>query len=229
VHKGVRDTKSTTCRQCSFAEVAYWPPRTILICQTSPHLPGEWCVVAASDTCKNFAPLKKADPKRKNEDGSVRLIPLTQGKFAIVDEEDYPELSRHTWHLNSCNKGPVQYAARTSKGKAILMHRFLTNAPKDLCVDHIDHNGLNNTKRNLRLCTHAQNQKNIRSKRGSTSKYKGVSFRKKINRFIAEVSLKGKRYYLGCYKDEVDAAKVYDKKAKELFGEFAYLNFPDEA
>ena len=230
VHKGVKDYKSTTCRYCSFAGVAYWPPRTILICQSSPTLPGEWCVVAASDTCKNFAPLKKADPKRKNTDGSVRLIPLTQGKFAIVEEEDYPELSRHKWCVNrSPRSDGILYAVRGNKGKQAAMHRYIMNPPDGMIVDHIDHNGLNNTKRNLRVCTHRQNMWNVRPKMKWTSKYKGVSYVKARKKYSAILEFKGKKHYIGYYKDEVEAAKAYDKKAKQLFGEFAYLNFPEDA
>ena len=79
---------------------------------------------------------------------------------------------------------------------------------------------------NLRLCTQAQNIYNALPRLNCTSKYKGVYRNKKTNRYHAAIQHKGKKFYLGSFKNEIDAAKAYDKKAKELFGEFAYLNFP---
>jgi hypothetical protein len=109
------------------------------------------------------------------------------------------------------------------------MHRQITSAPPGLVVDHINHNGLDNRKDNLRLCTRAQNALNQRPRKGTSSRYKGVYWHERDKRFYAQISHKGRRYHLGSYKSEIQAAKAYDKKAKELFGEFAHLNFPDDA
>jgi hypothetical protein len=110
------------------------------------------------------------------------------------------------------------------------MHRIILNAPPHLVVDHINHNGLDNRKANLRLCTVAQNNQNTRphANPNKLSKYKGVSLDKNRNLYIALIHRNKKNYYLGRFKNETDAAKAYDKKAAELFGEFAYLNFPSE-
>ena len=100
--------------------------------------------------------------------------------------------------------------------------------PAEPRANDIDHNGFNNTKANLRLCTPSQNNYNTRVRKTKrTSKYKGVSRHKKSKSYAARIRYVGKLYDLGLFADEVEAAKAYDKKARELFGEFAYLNFPE--
>jgi len=108
----------------------------------------------------------------------------------------------------------------------IAMHREIIRAPEGLLVDHIDGNGLNNRKSNLRLCTHSQNTYNRRPNRNCSSRYKGISFHKMSKKWEVAICCKGKREHLGRFDDEVKAALAYDRKAKQLFGEFAYLNFP---
>ena len=102
-------------------------------------------------------------------------------------------------------------------------------APDHLFVDHIDHNGLNNRRSNLRLCTTAQNARNVFSYKGSTSKYKGVCWYKEGRKWAAKIKLNNKAYHLGLFEDETEAAIAYDKKARELHGEFGCLNFPSAA
>jgi len=155
-----------------------------------------------------------------------RLIPLTQGKFAIVDAEDYESLNKYKWY--AIRQGNTFYAVRKQGDRHIRMHRVITNAPKGLDCDHIDHNGLNNRKRNLRLCTRLQNSRNQRARRGGTSRYKGVYWHKGQKKWHAGISSEGKSYFLGSFENEIDAAKAYDRKAKVLFGRFVYLNFPED-
>jgi len=108
------------------------------------------------------------------------------------------------------------------------MHREIMNAPPERLVDHRDHNGLDNRKSKLRICTRAENTRNQRlHKRGSTE-YKGVSWNKKQKIFHAYIGYKSKKIWLGRFKRAKDAAKAYDKKAIELHGEFACLNFPED-
>lgn len=95
-------------------------------------------------------------------------------------------------------------------------------------VDHRDHEGLNNTRTNLRLATRSQNSCNNKKTRGRSSKYKGVS-RDKRGYWRAKIHFKGKHIFLGYFDNEIDAARAYDKAAKELHGEFAVLNFPQVA
>jgi hypothetical protein len=156
-----------------------------------------------------------------------KRIELSFGKWAIIDAEDYDRLSMYNWC--AVRMGQNWYAKTLKRdGMSLAMHRLITNAPKYLVVDHMDHNGLNNRKSNLRLCTPAQNQYNARPIPGGTSKHKGVCRDRKSKKYRALIGHKSKRYHLGCFDNEDDAGRAYDRKAIELFGEFAYLNFPDE-
>ena len=160
----------------------------------------------------------------------MKEIRLTQGKVALVDDCDYEYLSQFRWHAaKNCR---VFYAARGTfrggKGKSMLMHRVILAAQKGEQVDHIDHDGLNNRRDNLRICTTAQNAANKRKDTGTISLYKGVDWHKGNKAWRARVSLKGKRIEIGHFHREEDAARTYDAKAKELFGQFASLNFPPE-
>jgi hypothetical protein len=106
------------------------------------------------------------------------------------------------------------------------MHREILNAPAGVFVDHKDGDGLDNRKENLRIVTSAQNQQNRRKiSRKTTSKYKGVYFRRENKKYCALICCKGKRMHLGYFDNEIDAAKAYDQAAKKFFGEFARLNF----
>jgi hypothetical protein len=154
-----------------------------------------------------------------------KIMPLTQGKFAIVDAEDYNCLSRHKWC--AARSKDTFYAHRGSNRRLISMHRAIMRAPKGLMCDHRNHNGLDNRKSNLRLCTSAQNQYNKRPKKGCSSKYKGLTLREDRRRWRAKICFNRKRIHLGDFADQIKAALTYDDKAIELFGEFAYLNFPD--
>lgn len=157
----------------------------------------------------------------------MKKIKLTQGKFALVDDGDYAELSQYKWHIKN-NRGTL-YVQRTKSrllGKgSVLMHRQIMSAPKGQQVDHINHNGLDNRRDNLRICSNAENQHN-RLSFGGTSKYKGIYWEKRRGKWRAEIKTGESRKYLGSFLSEIDAAKEYDKAAIELYGEFAYLNFP---
>ena len=126
---------------------------------------------------------------------AVRRIPVTRGNFAIVDADDYYRLVQFRWHSVGSNK--TLYAARRPSGKAVMMHRWIMNAPDHLVVDHIDHNGLNNCKANLRLCTIAQNTCNAGSNAGATSRYKGVSWKKNAKKWSVTIQLNKKRFHIG--------------------------------
>ncbi len=158
----------------------------------------------------------------------MKYIKLTQGRTTVVDDADYAELMKHKWYANQ--RHGIWYAytnIRTgNKRITISMHRFLLNPPKNMQIDHKNHNGLDNRRCNIRICTHAQNIQNQRRKRGSkTSKYKGVFWNKKESYWYVQIKQNGKKLNLGSFHNEIDAAKTYDKKAKELFGEFANTNF----
>jgi len=127
----------------------------------------------------------------------------------------------------------VDYVYTVINRKTTCIHRLITNAPKGMVVDHVNGNGLDNRKENLRVCTplqNAMNKKRTKRKNSSilTSKYKGVQFqpyRSKGNEYLAMIRYAGKTYHLGTYATEEEAALAYDKKAIELAGEFALTNF----
>ena len=118
---------------------------------------------------------------------------------------------------------------KNNKRTKYRMHRlvsdtFLANLNHFKCVDHIDGNRTNNLVTNLRWCTHSQNQGNRMKQSNLSSIFKGVYFHKQNMNWIAEITIKGKKIHLGCYKTQIEAGKAYNKKAIELFGEFAKLN-----
>ena len=152
-----------------------------------------------------------------------KLIPLTKGQFAIVDDQDYEFLVQWKWE---CDRNNMVRRRQGHKG-TILMHRIITNAPAGMQVDHINHNRLDNRRCNLRVCTNQENNFNRRSTPGSSSQFKGVSWNRRHNKWHAVIDIDQKTRHIGFFVDETEAAKAYDRKAKEHFGEFAYLNFPD--
>ena len=215
------------CENCEHSVPAGGSKVATLICRHKAEADLPWQVVEPNGACSNFERARELVPvdiAAALAEGA-KLIPLTQDKFAIVDAEDYGRLCKYKWYTQ---KGRRNYYARNQRPHGmVLMHRVILNAPRGLVVDHINHNGLDNRKRNLRLCTVTQNNQNRRpiTNPNKTSKYKGVSFDKNRNRFAAYIKHHKKSYFLGRFDSETDAAKAYDKKASELFGEFAYLNF----
>ena len=152
------------------------------------------------------------------------MIPLTQGKFAIVDAEDYERLSEHKWYAKKV-KGGRFYAARNAGGKVIKMHREILDVPPGMVCDHKNHDTLDNRKSNVRICTPAQNNYNRLPQAAGTSRYKGVHWHKNHQKWQARIGHNGKHIHIGYYDYEADAAIAYDDMAIELFGEFACLNF----
>jgi hypothetical protein len=151
----------------------------------------------------------------------MKEIKLTQGKVALVDDEDFEYLNQVKWYASHQRNW---YANRDlfigKKRIHIIMHRLIMNTPMHLEVDHIDHNGLNNQKSNLRNCTRRQNGKNIRPR----NNYLGVYFNTE-GYISAKIYNDGKSIHLGYFKTEIDAAKARDDASKKYFGEFAHLNF----
>jgi hypothetical protein len=221
-----KQNTAAACRDCEYAVPAGGSPLPTLICKHKADADLPWQVVATEDSCANFQPMRELVPPdiaAALAEGA-KLIPLSQGKFAIVDPRDYDQLSQYKW---TAAKSPnTFYAVRSVQGRQIRMHRLITSAPKGLVVDHINHNGLDNRKSNLRLCTRSENARNQRPQTNCSSKYKGVCWHKNQKRWLARVYSNGVTYHLGSFKSEIKAAKAYDKKAGELFGQYAHLNFP---
>ncbi len=159
-----------------------------------------------------------------------RRIPLTQGKFAIVDPEDYEELARFKWFAMRSRRG--LYAIRMVKAsdgsrKKIRMHRAILDVPQGKFIDHINHNGLDNRRANLRIVTNLQNSWNKRKQKGNySSQYKGVSWSKRVGKWHTEIYCRGTKIFIGYFDDEKTAASAYNAKAQELYGDYAALNLP---
>lgn len=150
----------------------------------------------------------------------MKEIELNHGKVAQVDDEDYERLNKHKWYAHE--QCYTYYALRTRNKTNICMHREILSVPLGMEMDHRDMNGLNNQKYNLRICTKSQNQANIKPRRGSSSKFKGVS--KTRRKWKAEIQIRGQRIYLGRFEIERDAALAYNDAAIRYFGEFARPN-----
>jgi hypothetical protein len=169
---------------------------------------------------------------RKHKYGyEYRRIYLGEGEFTIVEPRDYYWLNKFNWCL--CDNGRQRYARRVLYDpkvgiKTESMHREIMKPALGLLVDHRNGDGLDNRRDNLRPATHSQNCYNRRKTRSKTSsRFIGVSFH--INRWRAYIRYKGKRIWLGRFANEIDAAKAYDAAAKKYYGEFARLNFPEDA
>ena len=155
----------------------------------------------------------------------VKQVPLSKGAYALVDDEDYALIMQYKWQLGGSGSG---YAQSTINRRTVLMHRMITGASDEYVVDHINHNGLDNRRENLRVCTQSENQANRRKGEGnSTSIYKGVYYRKDVDRWMAYINNRKKMHYLGYYESEIDAAAAYNRAAREIYGEFALLNTID--
>ncbi len=162
-------------------------------------------------------------------DAGTKEIVLSAGETAIVDADDFDFLSQWKWSLGY-NRSGTKYAIRGTcknyKKGTVYMHRVIMNTPKGLFTDHINHNGLDNRKINLRIVTGSQNQWNRRPN-GPTSKLKGVSWKKDHSRWEANITLGGKTRSLGFFKNEEDAAAAYKVAAKKHHGEYCYNNSLD--
>jgi hypothetical protein len=154
----------------------------------------------------------------KPQDQSI--IPLAEGLETMIDASDEDSVFQHKWSPVKMRGGRI-YAYTLINGKITYLHAFLTGAKK---TDHKDRNGLNNRRSNLRPCTNSQNLANRGKTKNNTSGYKGVWDRHN-GTFAASIRHMYKTYHLGTYQRAEDAARAYDRKALELFGEFAFLNF----
>mgnify|MGYP006281217575 FL=1 len=223
-----------TCHDCKFC---VWDPflwmqtlnsvAPILgFCANQPDAPGQLRPLYIGRPCRNFQrkPRPKTEPPAPLDD-DARYIPLTRGLFAIVDAKHYEWLSQHKWSVQGSKYGRTCYAVRREKGRKIFMHREIMKTPDGMFVDHVNRNGLDNREANMRNCTRLQNLQN-RYWQAGRSRYRGVS--PVGDKWQAVLGYDGDVHYLGLFDDEVEAAKARDRKAYELAGEFAYLNFPDD-
>lgn len=152
----------------------------------------------------------------------MRKLHAKDGTEFLVDDGDVGLVMQCKWYI-----GHNGYVYSTSKGGNVRLHRLIMGAKKGEVVDHIDHNPLNNTRKNLRKCTSQQNnfhRKPVKTEK-SSSQYKGVIL--KNGRWNACMRINGIKKSLGTFDSEIDAAKAYDNAARSYQGEFAYLNFQE--
>jgi hypothetical protein len=153
----------------------------------------------------------------------MKSIALTQNKFTLIDDEDFDRVSKYKWYARKDSKTNTWYAMRNYRTygvhKTILLHRFITDAPKWFDVDHKDRNGLNNQKGNLDVCEHSKNMMNRSKQKNNKSGYKGVTYHKTNKRFQATITFNGKQKHLGYYNTALEASKAYEVKYEENMSE----------
>ena len=160
---------------------------------------------------------------------------MAKNKYALVDDDDYERLSKFYWKVGTIKKGAYKYAVRhiykNKTSQVIFMHRdvlgmaSLKLSDDKLQVDHINHNGFDNRKSNLRKCTNSQNMANTKIRSNNKSGYKGVKNNShNPNKWEVALRFNKTNFYIGLFDDKIEAAIAYNKKAKELWGEFAYQN-----
>ncbi|MFA5444853.1 MAG: HNH endonuclease [Bacteroidales bacterium] len=152
----------------------------------------------------------------------MKKIPLTQGRFTIVDDDDFVLVNQFKWCFNSTG-----YAKRKFNKSIVLLHRFLlglTSADK-VKVDHKNSDGLDNRRSNLRICNDSQNQMNRKISKRSKSGFKGVMWKKEKRKWYAQIRVNGHYHFLGYFDDKTIAAESYNQAAIKYFGDFAQLNY----
>jgi len=157
----------------------------------------------------------------------MKKIQLTQGKATIIDDFDFERLNQHKRHVVKIHG--IWYAARhllmkSGKRKKIYMQNEILKCKKGELIDHIDGDGLNNQRSNLRVATHSQNMRNSKIPINNTSGYKGVYWSKEKNKWCAQIKIDYKNKHLGYFDNKIDAAKAYNEGALKYHGEFAHIN-----
>jgi hypothetical protein len=203
------DQEHTT--RCMSLGVMNWPA-----CANHPESFGRMQRVPGRGICPNYR------PRPTTPEGEVKQIPLGNGFYTYVDAVDYPWLSRWTWHLHA------GYATRLEKKKLIYMHRQIMQPPDGMIVDHRNRNKLDNTRQNLRNCTPQENACNRAKRTGTSSRFAGVTYMRDRGKYRAYVYYEGEHLSCGYFTDEIEAARAHDRKAVEVLGESARVNFPEE-
>lgn len=242
-NKNAKARNKRNCQSCYFSKTI----ADTLFCLNNPPAPdpatgaARWPAVEQDDMCGRFRYTDQNHiyhdhwpptdlPIYRDRFGDYCKIPLTQGLAAKVDPQDYIWLSQFRWHpkINKATTYAVRTVTQAQKTKKIYMHRQIAETPDNLVCDHVNRNGLDNRRANLRNCTIAQNNANKRPYRNASSKYKGVSHNKRRKKFAASIKKDSRQFHLGYFETERRAAEAYDKAAKKYHGAFANLNFPEK-
>lgn len=154
----------------------------------------------------------------------IMAIPLSQGLYALVDGKDFEWLSQWRWSAQK-NKRTYYAVRHLGRRKLLQMHRQIMSPPKNMQTHHQNDNGLDNRHANLRICTNSENQQGRCKKPNCLSKYKGVSKASHSQKFRAQIQINKQVIHIGVFDNEIEAAKAYDKKAKDFYGELAKTNF----
>lgn len=158
-------------------------------------------------------------------EGDVAYVPLSRGYEAIIDAEDAPLVDSHNWFAvtqHNCIYAKREKYLKGGGRKYIAMHRVIAGAADEKVVDHINHNGLDNRKVNLRVCEHCQNIQNQRLRFDNSSGFKGVSWNSRRGKWRAQITLSGKRKELGLFDSPERAYEVYCEASEKHYGEFGY-------
>jgi len=163
---------------------------------------------------------------------AFRLIRMSQPRYAKVDPADYKRLRGYEWFAQKGTRNfyAVRQVRRSKEKRAtvIYLHKEIIKVPKGMVIDHINHDGMDNRCANLRAATYWQNMCHRRKPSDAkTSKYKGVCWKKDRRKWLARIAYKKKKIHLGCFRNEIEAARAYDHAARKYHKDFACLNFPE--
>ncbi len=151
----------------------------------------------------------------------MKKIKLTQGKMTIIDHKDLKIVNQYKWYFMGCGYAATRpWNKETKTYSTIYLHRFLMGNPKNQ-VDHINQNKLDNRRKNLRLCSHADNARNSKHRANNTTGFRGVSTHYDGKKFAASITINYKKIHLGLFKTKEAASKSYKAAAKKYFGVFA--------
>ncbi len=211
----VKDGKKTPPSQ--------WKYRCVCICGVIKSIRKDNLCTGITKSCGCFQ--REEISKRQHK---VNLIEITgnitkvfffnTNKYTMIDSEDYDRIKNYCWRESTDGRSVARLSSEIT---VTLMHRMIMNYPLKKLIDHIDRNPLNNRKSNLRICTHAENERNSLSSKNNTSGYKGVGKYKACNKWQANIGINNKTLYLGSFENKQDAIDARYKAEIKYFGEFA--------